>query len=376
MKTVLKNPWVRFAGLLVLLYLGLRVLSAIRGVLIPFTLALIAAYIFDPVVDWLERKKIGRIKLRRGVAVGLLVGAFALLVALFLFVAVPSAVLSAKGWLEDQRFEDVKGWLPDQWRTGIEAWLKSTPDERRAIVSRVVADLSAREAVRDTVGQSLRAITLSTFEAVLWVFQFLLFFVVTIYLLIDLDRVRERAKDMVPLKHKDAILRITRQIDVNLKAFFRGQIVVVLALSAIFTVGLAIVQCPFWYIIGVAGGLGAFIPYFALASGMVPAMIVSAAKHGGVLHPLLAAAVFGIGLAIDNAFITPKVIGKRVGLHPVIIILSILVFGTLFGFLGVLFAVPIAAVVKVIVQELLVRYKASELYTGEPPSGPAEEAPP
>ena len=125
---------------------------------------------------------------------------------------------------------------------------------------RVVADLSAREAVRDTVGQSLRAITLSTFEAVLWVFQFLLFFVVTIYLLIDLDRVRDRAKDMVPLKHKDDILRITRQIDVNLKAFFRGQIVVVLALSAIFTVGLAIVQCPFWYIIGVAGGLGAFTP--------------------------------------------------------------------------------------------------------------------
>jgi len=186
-----------------------------------------------------------------------------------------------------------------------------------------------------------------------------------VYLLIDIDRGRERVKDALPLPYKDEILRIVRQIDANLKSFFRGQVVVVLVLSCIFTAGLAIAGTPFWYVVGITGGLGAFVPYFALASGMVPALLLSAAQYQDLRHPVAVACVFAIGFIIDSTLVTPRVIGKSVGLHPVIIILSILVFGTLFGFLGVLFAVPIAAVVKVFAQELFARYRASEFYRGE-----------
>lgn len=365
MKTVLKNPWVRFIGLLVLIYLGLRVLYVIRGVLIPFSLALIVAYIFDPVVDWLEERRIGKLRLRRAVAVSLLVGVFAALLAAFIFIAIPNAVLTAQGWLEDQTLGKVTQFLPEQWQMGLERWLEG-PQERRAIISRVAAELIGHETAADAVGQSLRTIALSTFAALMWIFQFFLFFVVAIYLLIDIDRLKGRIDDALPLQHKGEIRRIAGRVDVNLKAFFRGQIMVVAVLSCIFTVGLALVGCPLWYVIGIAGGVGAFVPYFCLASGMVPAVVLSAAHHQDLWHPVAVVVVFAIGLAIDNIFVTPRIIGKRVGMHPVVVILSILVFGTLFGFLGVLFAVPIAAVVKVFVQELFVRYKASELYSGEP----------
>jgi len=370
MKTVWKNPWVRFIGLLILIYLGLRILYVIRGVLIPFSLAMIVAYIFDPVVDWLEARRIGKLKLSRGVAVGVLVAIFAAFVAGFVFIAIPNAVLTAKGWLDRQEFENIKEFLPEDWQLGVEDWLKSTPEQRRSVVSHLAADLLADQGAKDVVGQSLRTIALSTFAAIMWVFQFFLFFVVMIYLLLDIDRFRNRVVDALPLGYKDEILRIGGHIDANLKAFFRGQVVVVAVLSVIFTVGLWAVGCPFWYIVGITGGVGAFVPYFALASGMVPAIILSFAEHQQVWAPLAAAAVFAVGLAIDCVFVTPRIIGKRVGIHPVMVILSILVFGTLFGFLGVLFAVPIAAVVKVLVQELFAKYKASELYTGEEDAEP------
>jgi len=361
---VFKNPWLRFIGLLILIFVILWILSIISGVLIPFMMALIMAYILDPVVDWLETQRIGRWKVTRGAAIGLLVALFAALICLFLFVAVPNAVLAAKGWLAAEQFDNVKEFLPRKWQLGVETWLGSTSEDRWAIASRLVSDLLENRTAADAVGQSLRTIVLSTFTAIMWVFQFFLFFVVTVYLLLDIDRVRERVSELLPLRFRDEILRIAHQIDVNLKAFFRGQVVVVCVLMCIFTIGLWIVGCPFWYIVGVTGGLAAFVPYFALAAGMVPAVILSFAQYQDVWHPLAAAAVFGAGIFVDNVFVTPKVIGTRVGMHPVTIILSILVFGTLFGFFGVLFAIPIAAVVKVFAHELFTRYRASALYTG------------
>jgi len=365
MKAVLKNPWVRFVGLLIIIFLAFRVLHAIRGILIPFSLALVAAYIFDPVVDWLETKRIGRLKMNRGIAVGLLLLALAGVIALFVLVAVPHAVNSLTDLLSGENLENVVQFLPENVRNMVEKLRAAPPEERKEIIMGLLGSLLESQRTVDAVGESARAVAFSTFAALMWIFNFFLFFVVTIYLLLDIDRVRGHVKNALPLRYKEEILRISMRLDVNLKSFFRGQCVVVLVLSCIFTAGLALVGCPFWYIVGIAGGIGAFIPYFALASGMVPAIILSAASHGDIRHPLAAAGVFAFGLAVDNVFVTPKVIGKRVGMHPVLIILSILIFGTLFGFLGVIFAVPIAAVVKVLAEELFAKYKQSELYAGK-----------
>ncbi len=381
--TVFGNPWVRFLGILLVLYLVLEILYAIRGVLIPFCLALIAAYVFDPVVDWIEATQGGSFLLRRaekgpsrvsrGLAVGVLVGFGLVLVAAFVFLAVPNMLHTTTQLLGNEKIEQVLQALPEAWQGAIMAFRDASPEERRRMVSEFLTDVLAGKGATHPVGEGIRAVALSTFSLVLGVFQFLLFFVVAIYLLLDIDWIAEKVKEALPLRHKSEILRIAERLDANLKAFFRGQCVVVAALGCIYTAGLALVGCPFWYIIGIAGGIGAFVPYFDLAVGMVPAVIVSGAFYQDVWHPVAAAAVFAVGKAVDNVLITPKILGVRVGMHPVMIILSILVFGTLFGFLGILFAIPIAAVVKVLCQELFARYKASPLYTGQTEDGITEQ---
>ena len=365
MKTVLKNPWVRFAGLLILLYLGFCIIRTIRGVLIPFSLALVAAYIFDPVVDWLETIEVRGRKLNRVAAVIVLLCVLIGVISLFAAIAVPNAISSMGEVLEGQNLDKIVQFLPDHVRDVVEKLRAADAEKQKEIINGLLGDLFQSERTVSAVGESARAVALSALSALLWVFNFFLFFVVTVYLLLDIDRARDRVKDALPLKYKDEIIRISSRLDGNLKAFFRGHCAVVGVLSLIFTIGLWIIDCPFWYFVGIAGGIGAFIPYFALASGMVPAMILMFAQHGDPSAPLAAAAVFGLGLAIDNIFITPNIIGKSVGMHPVVIILSILIFGTLLGFLGVIFAVPIAAVVKVLAEELFARYKHSELYTGQ-----------
>jgi len=376
-KAVLGNPWVRFIALLLLIFLALQILQVVSSVLIPFALALIAAYIFSPVVDWLESTQGGSFQLRkkgaaapgklgRGVAVGVLVFAFVALIIIFLKIAIPNAIATMNKLLTAENMNQVVQILPKEPRAFVEKLRDAKAEQRTEMIKRLLGDLVESRAAADAIGQGARTVVVSTLTAIVWVFQFFLFFVVTIYLLIDIGRVRKWVDGALPLRYKPEIIRIARRIDLNIKAFFRGQVVVVSVLSIIFTIGLAIVGCPFWYVVGITGGLGAFVPYFWLASGMVPAMVLAAAAYQDWWHPIAAAVVFAIGSAVDNIIVTPKVIGKSVGMHPVIIILSIMVFGSLFGFLGMLFAIPIAAIVKVLFQELFQKYKQSELYTGRP----------
>ncbi|MFW6159466.1 MAG: AI-2E family transporter, partial [Planctomycetota bacterium] len=262
------------------------------------------------------------------------------------------------------KFARIRTSLPAGWQEFIREWEESDVEGRRLILYGLVKNLFTRDGA---VRRSLQAVALGAFAAILWVFQFILFFVVMVYLLLDIDRLRGWMRSALPRRYKDEILRISGKVDTNVKAFFRGQVVVVLVLSAIFSLGLLIIGCPFWYVVGVAGGLGAFIPYFALASGMVPAIVLTAIEYANpLLGAAAAAVVFAVGMTIDNVLVTPRIIGRSVGMHPVAVILSILIFGTLFGFLGVLFAVPIAAVVKVLAQELFARYRSSALYAAEP----------
>jgi len=358
---------------LLLIALGLRVLHQIRNVLIPFSLALIMAYIFDPVIDRMEAQKVFGVRLNRGLCIGLLLALFAVFLGLFATYAVTNIVNTTTELVNQEKVQKVISMLPEAQQQTYQGIVnEADPARRREKVQRLFTEFFAKDGRAEAAGEGFWAVLGALFTTTFWLFQFFLFFVVTVYLLLDIDRVQQVVRDALPLPHKQAIVRIAHKLDVNLKAFFRGQCVVVALLSLFFCLGLWMVGCPYWYILGITGGLGAFVPYFWMASGLVPAVILTWAKHGDAWHPLMAAAVFGLAQVLDSVLITPKVIGPRVGMHPVVIILSILVFGTLFGFLGVLFAVPIAAVVKVLSQELFARYKTSEWYTG--PDGQQLEA--
>jgi predicted PurR-regulated permease PerM len=169
-------------------------------------------------------------------------------------------------------------------------------------------------------------------------------------------------EDLIPLKYRTPALAILEKISGKLRGFFRGQLVVGSILAIIYFIGLVLVGTPYALILALVGGYGQIIPYMGIILAMIPAILLSLVKYGDLIHPLMAAGVYVIGQMLEGIVITPRVMAGKVGLHPVVVILSILVFGKLLGFLGILIAVPLTTVLIVLLQEALGRYKASSLY--------------
>jgi predicted PurR-regulated permease PerM len=191
-------------------------------------------------------------------------------------------------------------------------------------------------------------------------FSFVLFFVVMAYILVDLPALGGWIEGMLPWQYKEDILRIARAIDRDLRAFFRGQILVCSSMAVVYSIGLLICGVDFAILIGVATGLANVVPYLGLAVGLTPALLLSLVPYTGLLRPIGVVLVFAFGITLDGTFLTPRIIGRNVGLNPVVVILSVLIFGQLLGFLGVIFAVPLAAVTKVLFGELVAYYKRSQ----------------
>lgn len=360
--TVVHNPWVRLTALILIAALGLYVLGALvhrlRGVLIPFGLAMVGAYILNPLVEILQRK----LRWPRMFVVLLVVSVLTIVVVTALAFGIYYAVVSiekaadaAKVAIErDASHEGLIGQgkaalerLPADIRAEVEAAIKSLPQHVRehfALIS-----TSVLRFVGGLVGTLLRF--------VLGTFDFVLFFVIAGYLLIEWPAIQRKTKELLPAWHKDDVLRIVHTIDRDMRAFFRGQLLVALALGGIYTAGLVIVGVPFGILIGVVAGLANIVPYLGLAVGLVPALLLSLIPYGGLLKPIGVLLSFSIAQAIEGFYLTPKIVGKNVGLSPVVVILAILVFAELFGFIGVIFAVPLASICKVFLGELLRYYR-------------------
>jgi predicted PurR-regulated permease PerM len=196
-------------------------------------------------------------------------------------------------------------------------------------------------------------------------FDFVLFFVIAGYLLIDWPAIQRKARDLLPVWHKDDVLRIAGTIDGDMRAFFRGQLLVALALSVVYTIGLVLCGVPFGLIIGVVAGLANIVPYLGIAVGLVPALLLTLIPYTGLFKPIGVVVTYTLGQTLEGFFLTPKIVGQNVGLSPVVVILAILIFAELFGFIGVVFAVPLASVCKVLLGELL-RYYRGHFQVPEP----------
>jgi predicted PurR-regulated permease PerM len=133
-------------------------------------------------------------------------------------------------------------------------------------------------------------------------------------------------------------------------------------LAVFYLIGLTLVGVPYAVLLGLVGGYGQIIPYMGLILAMFPAMLLALLKYGDLLHPLLAGVVYVVGQMLEGSVITPRIMSGKVGLHPVVVIISILVFGKILGFLGILIAVPLTTVLLVLLQEVFIRYKKSSLY--------------
>ena len=194
--------------------------------------------------------------------------------------------------------------------------------------------------------------------------------VVTFYLLLDWDKMVDEINRVLPRQHAPTVRRLAREIDLVLAGFVRGQLTVCLVLGVFYAVALTAIGLQFGFLVGIVAGLISFVPYVGSVVGLLLSVGIATFQFWEDPFWILATAgIFFFGQFVEGNILSPNLIGKSVGLHPVWLILALSVFGTLFGFAGLLVAVPVAAAIGVLWRFLVERYRESALYTGrEPPA--------
>lgn len=214
------------------------------------------------------------------------------------------------------------------------------------------------------IGRVFTIISQNIVNFIVFVANVALFGFVAVYLLVDFDSVLKTGGDLIPPRYREKTFSVFREIDSQLRAFLRGQFLVMLCLGIMYAVGFAISGTPFGIMIGILGGLASFVPYLGLVVTIVPAVALTLLQYGVDWHIVGVIITFAVAQGLEGNVLTPKIVGDQVGLGPVWIILAVLAFSSTFGFIGLLIAVPVAAALKVLVLEMVSYYKRSAVYEG------------
>jgi predicted PurR-regulated permease PerM len=345
-------------------------LLLLRDVLLPFVAGFVLAYLLDPVADWFERRGFGRL----GATLVILV-LFVLVLMLALVLLVPLAARQLSLFVEGlpALVSRLQALLAEQGAPILE---RIGGQDALADMQRSVGDLVQQGTV--WIGAFLRSLW-SGGQAIISIFALLVVTpVVAFYLLVDWDRMVRTVDGWLPVRHRATIRELAREIDRAIAGFIRGQAAVCLLLGTFYAVGLSLIGLNFGVLIGMTAGLLSFIPYVGSLTGLVLSVGVAIVQFWPEWTWIVATlAIFVVGQFIEGNILSPKLVGASVGLHPVWLMFALLAFGTLFGFVGLLLAVPLAAAVGVLMRFGLRKYLQSSLYHGAPPGGdPLQESPP
>ena len=330
-------------------------------ILTPFAVAALLGWLGDPLVDRLEVS--GR---SRNTAVILVFTLMALLLALVLIILVP-VIQSQLSTL----FESLPRYR--LWFTGVAIpWIEGRSGIQIAswldldhLVELVRTNWERAGGVAATL---LGYVSRSGFALIGWMANIVLIPVITFFFLRDWDLIVGRVASMVPRDHIETVSRLARESSDVLGGFLRGQFLVMVILGLMYGLGLWAVGLDLGILIGIIAGLLTFVPYLGPASGVVLGVLAALMQYGDWKHIAGVLAVFGVGQLIESYWLTPKLVGDRIGLHPVAVVFAVLAGGQLFGFLGMLLALPMAAVVNVLLRYAHERYTQSHLYAGEQPT--------
>jgi len=323
-------------------------------ILTPFVISALLAYLGDPLVDRLEERGLGRTP-----AVTLVFFVLFLLITVLLLLLVPriesqiSALLQKLPvyleWLRSHVLPKLQGLLPGD-AAGIDLNLLQKAlakhwREAGGLLAHVWASISG-----------------SGLAIVAWMVNVVLIPVLTFYLLRDWDHLVAGFESLLPRRNADTWTRLARESDEVLGAFLRGQVLVMISLGVIYTTGLWLVGLEFALLIGMFAGIVSFVPYLGLIVGILIAGFASILQVQGLADLPWVIMVFVVGQVVEGSFLTPRLVGERVGLHPVAVIFAIMAGGQLYGFFGILLALPVASVAMVLVRHLLLSYRNSDLY--------------
>ena len=335
------------AGFFLALYL-------LQPILAPFVLGGLIGYLGDPLVDYLEQRR-----LNRTLAVAIVFLIFTGILAVALFLAVPMLLQQMDALVQKVPLvyawlvEDVVPWLQQRFKLPLEQlpkmdWTGQLADNWQSLGKATAA--------------ALKQVTGSGAQVLLWFTNLALVPVVAFYLMRDWDILVERGLNLFPLGWQDRVAGMTREADEVLGAFLRGQFLVMCALGLIYGLGLWMVGVQLALLLGLIAGTASIVPYLGFIVGILVSGIAAWAQYQEFSILLWVALVFGIGQAVESMVLTPLLVGDRIGLHPVAVIFALMAGGQLAGFVGVVLALPVAAVVMVFVRHAVQHYRSSEIY--------------
>ena len=327
---------------------------------LPFILGAGIAYLLDPVADRLERAG-----LSRTLSVVVITVAVVLAFVAVMLLIVPILLRQATALVETspQMLEQGRMFLDSRFPDLI---------PQGAGLQQTLIDLQA--AVGEQAGRLASTVLGSVTGVLGWIALLVIVPVVAFYLLLDWDHMVEAIDRYLPREHAGTIRQLASEIDDALSGFLRGQAVVIAILGTWYALGLMFVGLPFGFFIGIMAAVLSFIPYVGVLIGGATAIGVALFSFWG--DPLwigAVVAIFAIGQIVEGNYLQPKIVGGHVGLHPVWLLLALSVFGTLFGFVGLVMAVPMAAALGVLARFLIAQYRDSSLFTGQAaPDEPAQ----
>lgn len=358
---MLNKIWFRNLIIALTFLISITLLFVMHQVTVPIVIALAIGYLGDPIIDKMEEWKISR-------TMGIVILIFVMMMAtagLFIYV-VPKLFTQLR---------DLISTLPQYWDKLQESLL---PHLQTLISEHQEEVDNAKEAgiawLQENGGKLLANVTNSLAQSFKSVGSFIanivslvIIPVLAFYFLRDFDIMKAKALELIPQKRQPYIAALFGELDQALGNFLKGQLLVALILSIIYSIGLTIAGCPASLLIGLIAGFSNLIPYLGIALGFLPAVLLTYLTGNPMWQVIVAALTFVLGQMLEGMVITPKIVGESVGLHPVVVMVALMIGGGYFGFVGMVLALPVCAVLMVLLRRSYRYYLNSVLYHEEVP---------
>lgn len=341
---------------LAVLALVVLAIALIKDILLPFVVGIVLAYFLNPVAD-----RLSSLGLNRAVASALIVSAVAALVVTALYLLAPVLIAQA------QNLANVLPGEVERLMSAVETYARERLGSRYPDVEQSLSRSS--QSMAENVTNIVGWLASSLWDRSLAIFNFFTLLLVTpvvmFYLLVDWHPMIQKIDGWLPRDHAGTLRKLAQDVNDAVAAFIRGQGTVCLILGTFYALALSLLGLNYGLLVGVMTGVLTFIPFVGWATGLITGTTLAVIQYWPDLLPIAAVVgVFAVGQALDAAFLSPKIVGSKIGLHPVWLIFSLFVFSYLFGIVGTLIAVPLAAATGVIVRFLIQAYLDSSFYQG------------
>jgi predicted PurR-regulated permease PerM len=331
-------------------------------ILTPFIVAAVLAYALTPVVDWLDARGKGRVP--RMLAVLLVEAVFILLVLAMFLLLVP--IVAKQVPLIREQLPPLLDLLQSSVRDMLTHWGVNMALDFDSLKNFALKHLNSN--VGDAFGSLMASLRVGGNLALSIIGNAVLIPLALFYFLMDWDRFVSHVKTLIPPRLRGKVDGFMDETDAVLGQYLRGQALVMLILAVYYSVGLSLFGLDLAIPIGVFTGLAIFVPYLGFGLGLVLATLAGLLEftqlRGVGYTVLMVSVIYGFGQILESLYLTPRLVGERIGLHPLTVIFALLAFGQLFGFVGVLVALPVSAVLLVAIRHVRSSYLSSKLYKG------------